>query len=224
MIITPVFKKKPKPPKAWYLSHCAVVLTCSVPASPRQWQQPANVLKVLRCSHSFGGVFLKCSGSLKGNRRHAVREPQKHLFFFPVIIPIASTPALLNIIPSSKQCNLLFKKCFKAPGVVKLHLDLFSAAEKGAHPPLAGSEFGRLLLAETLQLLGLAAGTPGCLLLPPSRRSHAGCLVSPWGTEPPRWHPVSQVMASSVPAWMGTSGEGSLPPLRSAIQIYSTTG
>jgi len=79
----------------------------------------------------------------------------KASYFFPsIIIPIASTPALLNIIPSSKQCNLLFKKCFKTPGMVQLHLDLFSAAGKGAHPPLAGGKFRGLLPAQTLQLPG----------------------------------------------------------------------
>lgn len=125
------------------------------------------------------------------------------MLFPPNVIPIASPPASLNIIPPSNQCNLLFQKCLKTPGVVILHLDLFSATGKGAHPPLAGSKFGGLLPSETLQLLGLVAGTLGCLLLPLSRRSRAGGLVSPWGTEPPHRDPVSQVMAISVQGWLG---------------------
>lgn len=122
LIVMLTGKQKPNPLKAWY---CALptprsYLPISVPGSPSQWQHPANLLKVLRCSHSFGEVFLRYSRNLKGNQRllRQERASKASLLFPPIVIPIASTPALLNIIPSSNQCNLLFQKCLKTPGMV----------------------------------------------------------------------------------------------------------
>lgn len=71
LIVMLTAKQKPNPLKAWY---CALptprsYLAVSDPGSPSQWEHPANLLKVLRCSHSSGEVFLRYSRKLKGSRR-----------------------------------------------------------------------------------------------------------------------------------------------------------
>lgn len=82
---------------------------------------PGNLLKVLSCSHNLGGAFLKCPSNPTGKQRHAARESLKSiLLILPVIIPTASTPPLLKQNPITKTHNLLLKKCFETPGMVKL--------------------------------------------------------------------------------------------------------
>lgn len=68
--------------------------------SPSQWQHPASLLQVLRCSHSFGGIFLKYSRSLKRNWRHVTRESLKSILLISTFILTPLFPTLLSITPS----------------------------------------------------------------------------------------------------------------------------
>lgn len=92
-------------------SHCSVLLTCSVPGSPRQWQHQEIFWNSSAASHSFRGAFLKCPRNHIGKQRHAARESLKRILFIFThhhCHSLDSSFAEQN--PITKQHNLLLQK------------------------------------------------------------------------------------------------------------------